>query len=151
MEELIFFLLNLLAEALGLKKKRAALPPVPRVPANVLSPRPPAAMPSPPVGPQRTIARPAGDDLSPVPQQATSLSFAQRVSVPLQQEPSVFAASRVAASLPPPPAPKPPMALFASGDDLVRAFIMQEILQAPRALRPHRLPAVSPPSPAPED
>jgi len=131
--------LNLIAEALGLKQKRAALPRVPSAPpgpssAAVQPPRPPL-MPDTP----RTIARPQGDDQSPVPQQATTAGFAQREAQLAQLETgriALPAAGRVS------PAPdistaSPLASLFSSGDDLVRAFVMQEILQPPRSLRPH--------------
>lgn len=158
MDELIFFLLNLIAEALGLKQKRAALPRVPPVPpaaapAAGLPPRtlalatglPPrtALMPNAP----RTIARPPGDDQSLVPQQATAAGFAEREAQGMQFEAQGLAMRAANQALPTPAAPpaSPLSSLFTSGDDLVRAFVMQEILQAPRALRPHR------PLPSPSD
>lgn len=140
MDELIFLVINLIAEALGLKKKRTALPHVPTAPPG---PRlAPAAMPQrPPLAPDapRTIARPAGDDQTLVPEQATTLGFAERVSQSTQGEPQPLAlrpATRAFAAPAAPPA-SPLASLFTSSDDFVRAFVMQEILQPPRSSRPH--------------
>jgi len=126
----------LIAEALGLKPKRAALPPLPSgaTPAAVMPPRPPLTS-----DPPRTIARPVGDDQPLAPQQATTAGFAPRVSQSPPGEPPSFA-GRSAGQVPPLPnaqASSPLASLFTSSNDFVRAFVMQEILQPPRSLRPH--------------
>lgn len=140
----------MIAEALGLKKKRAALPRVPSAPATST---PPAVMPPrPPLMPDapRTIARPQGDDQTLVPQQATTAGFAQHIPPSIQGEPQTLAgrgAGQVPAA-PSSPAASPLASLFTSSDDFVRAFVMQEILQPPRSLRPH-VPLFAPTSPPP--
>ncbi len=152
-DELLFFLIKLIAEALGLKKKQVALPPVPlasaQVPASLMPPRPPLTS-----DPLRTIARPAGDDQTLVPQQATTTGFTERVSQGVQGEPARFDTRAAGQSLPPASSQVSSSltSLFSSSDDFVRAFVMQEILQPPRSLRPHapafRPSPIAPPPPA---
>ncbi len=97
----------------------------------------------------RTIARPAGDDQTLVPEQATTAGFAQRVSQSTAGEPQPPAGRAPSRGVPLPEASAPPplASLFTSNSDFVRAFVMQEILQPPRALRPHA-PVFAPAPPA---
>jgi len=108
-------------------------------------------------GAPRTIARAAEDDQTLVPEQATTAGFAERVAQSTQGEPQPFAgrAAGRAAPAPAAPAASPLASLFTSSDDFVRAFVMQEILQPPRSLRPHTpafaassVPPPPPPTPA---
>ncbi len=96
-------------------------------------PRPAAVRPTPRPSEavQRTIMRPPNDDLSLVPQPATTEGFRQREEELLREEPRpldtpLADTSTLSNSTSP---------LFGATSDLVRAVILQEVLGPPRARR----------------
>lgn len=142
MEELLFFIFGMIAEALGLKKKTPAVPPAPLSPAPTRRPMPPPGnAPSPTVPtatsdgaagmrPYALVRRPEAGG-SAVPVEATTASFdarerdLQRETVPARDMLPVLNT----------PLPEPAPTLFAGPDDFVRAFILQEALGPPLCRR----------------
>ena len=137
MEELLYFIFGLLAEALGLKAKKPAVSPAPMSPAPTRRPMPaPVDVPTAPnlgvveTRPYALTRRPDAGG-SAVPVEATTASFDVRerdLLTPVVPARSVLPVVNV-------PQTETVPTLFAGTDDFVRAFVLQEALGPPLCRR----------------